>query len=69
MSIDLESKIMDCWSIVDDMKILNEGVMDKGLTQDQISNVLMGMGMLYQLKFEKLFDEYAKMISENAKKD
>jgi hypothetical protein len=69
MSIDLESKIMDCWNIIDDMKVLTEGVLEKDLSKDQISNVLIGLETLYQLKFEKLFDEYSKMIRENAQKD
>ena len=69
MSIDLESKIMDCWNIIDDMKVLTEGVLEKDLSKDQIANVLLGLETLYQLKFEKLFDEYSKMIRENAQKD
>lgn len=69
MSIDLESKIMDCWNIIDDMKVLTEGVLEKDLSKDQISNVLIGLETLYQLKFENLFDEYSKMIRENAQKD
>lgn len=69
MSIDLESKIMDCWNIIDDMRVLTEGVLEKDLSKDQIANVLLGLETLYQLKFEKLFDEYSKMIRENAQKD
>ena len=42
-----EQQIMDAWSVVQDLKILHEGVMEKDLTTDQISNILLGMQELY----------------------
>lgn len=65
-SVDIESKIMECWGIVNDIQILNEAVLEKDLTTDQISNVLIGLESLYQLKFERLFSDYSALLKEKA---
>lgn len=52
---DLEQEIMDCWSVTKDIDMLFEAVVEQGLTQDQISNILLGMKELYDLKFDKMF--------------
>jgi len=52
---DLEQQIMDCWRIVDDIKVLKEAVLDKDQSRNDTGNVLIGLAHLYQLKFEKLF--------------
>lgn len=59
---DLEQDIMNCWHVVDDLKILCEGVLEKDLTKDEIANILLGLEQLYQLKFEKLFDVFETLI-------
>jgi hypothetical protein len=61
-NIDIESKIMDCWSVINDIQILNEAVLEKDLTTDQISNVLLGLESLYELKFQRLFEDYKKLV-------
>jgi hypothetical protein len=64
---DLEQQIMDCWHIVDDLKIVNEYTLeDLSFDKDKISNVLLGIQELYQIKFDKLFRTYEDLIrSEN----
>lgn len=61
---DMEQQIMNCWNICEDLQTLNEGVLDRGMTTDQISNVLMGMKDLYQLKFETLWEQFEAMLRE-----
>jgi hypothetical protein len=61
--LDLESKIMDCWNITSDIQVLTEGVLEKDMTPDQIANVLLGLETLYQLKFERLFSDYEKLVA------
>ena len=58
----LEQEIMDCWSVCDDMGTLLEGVCDKEISRDDVANALLGMRVMYQLKFEKLFDTFEEMI-------
>ena len=61
---DLEQEIMDCWSVVDDMGTLLEGILDKEISRDDTANAVLGMKVMYQLKFEKLFDTFEEMIRE-----
>jgi hypothetical protein len=57
---DLEQSIMQCWGVVDDIKLLTQQVYDRPqpLTEDELGNILIGMEALYQLKFEKCFNEF-----------
>jgi hypothetical protein len=61
---DLEQDIMKAWNIVDDIKLLNEMIMDGAvpLTEDQICNILIGMEHIYELRFNKLFSTFEKCI-------
>jgi len=61
---DLEQDIMRAWNIIDDIKLLNQMIMDGkfNLTEDKISNILLGMEEIYSLRFEKMFDTFEKCI-------
>lgn len=64
---DLEQDIMACWSVVDDIKQLNERLMDglpgvTDLSTDQLANILLGLESIYQMKFERLFDTYSQVL-------
>lgn len=63
---DLEQQIMKCWNVTDDIDTLYEGVMDSNpeMTTDQIANALLGMHQLYELKFNKLFATFEKLVEE-----
>jgi len=61
---DLEQQIMNCWQIVEDVKLLNEYVLEEGLTKDQISNALRGMEEIYQMKFDKLFRTFESLVHD-----
>jgi len=60
---DVEQSIMQCWGVVDDLKLLTEQVYDRPqpLTEDELGNILIGMQTLYQLKFEKCFNEFEEL--------
>lgn len=61
---DLEQDIMKAWNVVDDIKLVNEMIMDGKveLTEDKISNILLGLEEMYSLKFEKLFSTFENCI-------
>lgn len=59
---DLEQNIQQCWSIVEEVKLLNECVLERNLSADEISNVLLGLESLYQLKFLKLWETFETLI-------
>lgn len=62
---DMEQQIMNCWNVCDDLTILNEGVLDREITRDQIANIVQGMKDLYHLKFETLWESFEAMGHEN----
>ena len=60
---DLEQGILNCWNICEDMKIVADYVLNKPtIDKDQLSNILIGMADLYQLKFEKTFSDFEETI-------
>lgn len=62
---DMEQQIMNCWSVVDDIKALHVQFLDRGpMTEDQVSNYLLGLETIYQVKFEHLFDMFENLIRE-----
>jgi len=63
---DFEQQIMSCWNITTDLKDLNEGVIESDLSRDQISNALMGIEQLYELRFNKLFQQFETLVHEYA---
>jgi len=68
---DLESDIMNCWTVVDDIDLLMQTIMDSpkfsGIepeTCDRIANGLMGIKELYTMRFEKLWDTFEKALED-----
>ena len=59
---DFEQEIMGVWNIIEELKVLHEGVLERDLTNDQISNILSGMTELYQMKFEILFETFEQLV-------
>lgn len=61
---DLEEQMLNCWNVTEDINILTEGVMEQDLTKDQIANALMGLEQMYELKFNKMWNTFTKLIEE-----
>ena len=59
---DHEQALMNTWQIVEDLDMLLEGILEHDMTQDQIANVVLGMKELYNLKFNKLWDQFERSI-------
>jgi len=67
---DLEQDIMNCWSVVDDIKELNRCMLDRRkMTDDEVGNYLLGLETIYQVKFERLFETFEMLIRKNAFND
>jgi hypothetical protein len=62
---DLEQQILQCWNICDELKLLNELVLEKDLSKDDISNIVMGLETLYQHKFDKCFQLFEELLKEH----
>ena len=63
---DLEQQIMQCWNIIEDIRVVYTRHLDgeKPLTVDEISNILIGMEQLYDIKFYNLFSTFEKFLKE-----
>lgn len=64
---DLEQQILDCWKIIDDIKLLDKNVLEGkteggSLTQDEISNYLLGLESIYELKFQQVFNTFSELV-------
>lgn len=64
---EMEQPIMDCWGIVDDLKLVFHTLGEREVTDDELQNVLLGLFSLYDMKFEKLFKLYEQAIREQHK--
>lgn len=68
---DLEQQLLNCWNVVDDVKLANEYFVDSTDFKDmpaaysnKICNILFGIQELYQLKFQKCFETFEKTVKE-----
>ncbi len=53
---DLEQQIMDCWSIVEDISILES---QGANTTDMVS-----LAAVYEFKFKRMWDTFEQMVEE-----
>lgn len=62
---DFEQQIMKCWNITEEVQLLNEQVLENDdFTKDDISNYLLGLHTIYEVKFNKLFDQFSEMVKD-----
>ena len=68
---DLEQKIMQCWSVVEDVQAVydyvGESSIFEGLTyeqSDKLANLLLGVSSLYDVKFDSLFKTFEDVTRE-----
>ena len=61
---DLEQQILDLWKITDDLELVYQRVMDRGMTTDEVANVLLGLVSLYNLKFDRCWETFENCVSK-----
>lgn len=62
---DLEQQIVDCWQVTNDLGALFEEVCETEwgkLDQDMVSNILLGLQQLYDIRFKKLFSSFEALV-------
>ena len=66
---DFEQQIQKCWTVTDDIGEIAEGVLEHDLNSEQVTNALIGLQQLYELKFNKLWvlfeDVHMNLVREN----
>ena len=67
---ELESHIMDCWAVCDDIETIFKQVGDGETepTPDEIMNALLGIKQLYHWKFEQLFNKFEDLCCEEQRR-
>jgi hypothetical protein len=61
---DFEQQIQKCWMVTDDIGEIAEGVLEHDLNGEQVTNALIGLQQLYELKFNKLWDMFEHPIMD-----
>ena len=64
--MDFEQQIVKCWSVVEDLKDLDEGLFESwlGFNQDEVSNHILAIANSYDLKFHKLWEMFESVHME-----
>lgn len=65
---DLEQDILRVWGTVEDLEIANKLVLDgaEPLTEDEISNIIMGIEQTLDLRCRSLWDTFCKVYELDA---
>lgn len=59
----VEEEIMDCWHVVDELRLLSQ---DNTISKEQMAIILRGLSELYALKFDKLFRTFEESFELEA---
>jgi hypothetical protein len=58
---DLEQNIMQCWNVCDDIQLYLD--MHDNMDEDQRLNYLIGLKQMYQMKFERCWNNFEQCVS------
>ena len=58
-----EQDLLTTWGITTDLHDLTTAVLERGLTPDEVANVLLGLETLYNIRFEELFRQFELSIT------
>ena len=63
---DLEQGIMKCWNVTEDIDLIYRNILDgpEPMTNDEISNALLGIKTLYEMKFNELFNTFEQLVHD-----
>lgn len=62
---DLEQGILKCWNVTEDIDSLYTRVLEsEEMSVDEISNYLLGLKSIYDVKFDQLFKTFETLVHE-----
>lgn len=68
---DVETDIMSAWNVIEDIKFISELILESDdfndmspQQKDKLTNMLIGVEHLYNYRFNRLFDNYTKLLVE-----
>jgi hypothetical protein len=64
---DFEQALLECWKITDEIGLLNKNVLEgkiggDEMSQDEISNFLLGLETIYEHKFDVLWNGFETVV-------
>lgn len=63
---DLEQALMDCWHTATDIKLVADSALDnETATLDSVSNALIGLAELHNLRMAKAWDVFEALVARN----
>jgi hypothetical protein len=63
----LEEDIYNCWNVVADIRELHRSMLDRrAMSEDEISNYLLGLETIYEVKFERLQETFEQLVRSGA---
>jgi hypothetical protein len=60
---ELEDQIIKILSISDELDLLIESILEDKISNEDITNLLIGLNVSIKLKYEKIFDTYKKVFN------
>lgn len=65
---DLESAIQTVWNTKDDLELITQQMIDgsEPMTEDDLSNVMVGLSELHDIRCKKLFSVFETMLREKS---
>jgi hypothetical protein len=68
---DFEQQIVRCWSVVDELKDLDEGLFEDWLKfdKDSVSHHILGIAECYDLKFHKLWHLFETVYMDTVREN
>ena len=60
---ELEDQISKILSISDELDLLIESILEDKVSNEDITNLLIGLNVSIKLKYEKIFDTYKKVFN------
>ena len=61
---ELEDAIMACWHTSDDLKLVAQQILDGADDKDSLSNALIGIQELHNLRCQRVFDIFEALITD-----
>lgn len=66
---DLEEQLIECWNVIGDIRLVADHIADSREFEsldlkdlDKILNLLLGLEHIYEVKFNRAFDTFEKLV-------
>ena len=59
---DFEQQLQKCWLVTDDIYDLSEAILERDLSNDQITSALLGLKEIGEIRFNKLWELFENVF-------